>query len=106
LPIKRGEASHARPILIGPPFHGRAVRLPQLWLVLLLGPSVVRTNFVVGCMPVAWCYVTRRVQARELLIKLLLRKDSLSAEQMREIADFNDKFNEFEEVPVTQTLSP
>ena len=43
-------------------------------------------------------YATRRVQARELLIKLLLRKDSLSAEQMREIADFNDKFNEFEEV--------
>ena len=88
-----------RPVLIGPPFHRRAVRLSQLWLVLLLGASVVRTNFVVGCMPVAWRCVTRRVQARELLIKLLLRKDSLSAEQMREIADFNDKFNEFEEVP-------
>lgn len=36
--------------------------------------------------------------ARELLIKLLLRKDTLSAEQLREISDFNEKFNEFEEV--------
>ena len=35
---------------------------------------------------------------RDLLIKLLLKKDGLSAAERDEIADFNEKFNAFEDV--------